>query len=299
MDKTDSVADFAQPLRSPPIVEWLTFSGEPADNVLRFAQAVHQYAFAYGRHEHGAWMAAYAYGCLADTALDWFEDLEPEIKRDWATLRPALIAKFRCNRFVPSAAAATAGPPLRAPAAAAAPLQPAPSSTSRARVMLVKDNGVILGYLSPPVSDGHSTIQAKPEDALVLNVPVLQSSERPVTMLRMAASEEATESYPFYGLEECADHWRPRACEKGRDGEVFRGRAPALTAHPERLASSRIWSIHKIDESTEELCAQWTGDDGSQKSTTGIYHPGYKTLFWIRQAPASMESRVRMILERF
>ncbi|KAG8881713.1 hypothetical protein FRB98_004175, partial [Tulasnella sp. 332] len=91
----ESAADLAEPLRTPPSVERLTFSGEPCDNVLVFPQAVRPFALAHGRHEHGTWIAAYAYGCMIDAALDWFEYLQQEVKRDWSTLRPALIGKFR------------------------------------------------------------------------------------------------------------------------------------------------------------------------------------------------------------
>lgn len=43
------------------------------------------------------------------------------------------------------------------------------------RVLLVRRyDGAVLGYVSPPKPNGHATIQAKPEDALVMDVPTAQ-----------------------------------------------------------------------------------------------------------------------------
>ncbi|KAG8881576.1 hypothetical protein FRB98_004238, partial [Tulasnella sp. 332] len=97
-------------LLTPPLVDWLTFSGSASDDVLLFAQAVHLFALVHGRHEPGAWMAASASGCLENAALDWFEDLDLEIRRDWANLRPAMITEFRWDKFTPFAPAAAPEP---------------------------------------------------------------------------------------------------------------------------------------------------------------------------------------------
>ncbi|KAG8876573.1 hypothetical protein FRB98_007242 [Tulasnella sp. 332] len=281
-------ADLAQSLPTPPPIEWLTFSGNTSDNVLLFAQAVHRFAFAHGRHEHGAWIAAYAYGCLTDMALDWFEDLDPKAKWDWSTLRPAMIKRFRQDKFVPSA-----------PAAAPGPRQARKSSTSRARVMLVRYNGLVVGYVGRPASRGHTLIEAKPEGALVLDVPIGQSSEKADNLTLLATSGDSrVDSHPFIGLEHTPDHWRLRACDQGRDGDTYKGRARALTDTATPVASSKIWVIHKIDASTEELRVQWTEDNGYRTSLQAVQHPSSKD-FWVRKAPMGTELSLKMILERF
>ncbi|KAG8995596.1 hypothetical protein FRB94_003533 [Tulasnella sp. JGI-2019a] len=138
--------------------EWLSFSGGSSENVLLFAQAVHRFAFAHGRQKDGVWIADYAYGCLSDEALDWFEDLDPDVRQDWSSLRPAMITKFRRNRFVPTApAAATTGARV--------------NSVSRSRVRVVRGNGAVLGYLSPPTTQTHATVVASVDEALVLDIP--------------------------------------------------------------------------------------------------------------------------------
>ncbi|KAG8852695.1 hypothetical protein FRB96_008551 [Tulasnella sp. 330] len=237
MDRTESVADFAQQLRTPPPVEWLSFSGETSDNVLLFAQAIHRFGFAHGRHEHDAWMAAYAYGCLKDTALDWFEDLEPEVKRDWSTLRPAMIKRFRQDKA-------------------------AKNSASHARVMLVKDNGLVVGYVGPLPAAGHMEVQAEPEGALVLDIPNGQSSQQTGDLIRLAGSGD--DSHPFAGIERFNNLWILRACDQGRDGEIFKGRTRAISDTASPIAASKIWIIQKVDEAVEELRIQWKEDDGSE-----------------------------------
>jgi len=284
----EGVSDFPQSIRTPPPVEWLSFSGKAPDNVLLFAQAVHRFAFAHGRHENDAWMAAYAYGCLTDTALDWFEDLDTDVQRDWSTLRHAMIKKFRRNKFAHSAPAVAVGPRLVEP-----------SSTSRARVMMVKDNGVVLGYLSPPKQNAYATIETKPEDAVVLEVPTIkQSSQSPVTLLRIATSEKTEVSHPFYGIEGHGDWFDLKACDAGRDGAVFKGHAQALTTTAAPVAVSKVWSIHKLDDSTEEIRAQWPDDNGNQISLQAVNYPSTQDI-WMRQSPIGSQETLKLVLERF
>lgn len=93
-------------------LKWLAFSGAASENVLVFAQAVYRLAFARGRQQDGVWMAGYAYGCLVDAALEWHEDLAPELKQDWSQLRLAMVKRFRQDRSVAVPPTAAAGPRL-------------------------------------------------------------------------------------------------------------------------------------------------------------------------------------------
>ncbi|KAG8984023.1 hypothetical protein FRB93_006816 [Tulasnella sp. JGI-2019a] len=90
----NTIIDPDHSLRSLARAEWLSFSGDPSEYVLLFAQAVHRFAFAHGRQKDNIWIADYAYGCLSGKALDWFEDLDHDIKQDWSSLRPAMITEF-------------------------------------------------------------------------------------------------------------------------------------------------------------------------------------------------------------
>ncbi|KAG8884114.1 hypothetical protein FRB98_002604 [Tulasnella sp. 332] len=144
-------------------VEWLTFSGGPSDNILRFAKAVHQFAFAHGRQKDGVWMADYVYGCLDDEALEWFEDLEPKIREDWTHLRSAMMKEFRQSKFVPTA-----------PPAAMGPRVVVPSSTAHARVKIINKKDKVVGYVGPLNEAGINVIQQNSEGALVLEIPLMQ-----------------------------------------------------------------------------------------------------------------------------
>ncbi|KAG8978854.1 hypothetical protein FRB93_010596 [Tulasnella sp. JGI-2019a] len=88
-----------RPSRSIAPVEWLSFSGHPSENVRRFVRGVHRFGFSHGRHNDSVWMADYAYGCLDDEALEWFDHLDAEVRRDWSRLRPAIMETFlpRCG----------------------------------------------------------------------------------------------------------------------------------------------------------------------------------------------------------
>ncbi|KAG8997957.1 hypothetical protein FRB94_007296 [Tulasnella sp. JGI-2019a] len=143
MGDTATIPNYS--LQSLAHAEWLSFSGDSSENVLLFAQAVHRFAFAHGRQKDGVWKADYAYGCLSDEALDWFEDLDPEVKQDWSSLRPAMITKFGRSKFVPTAPAA----------AAVGTRVVAGNSVSRCRVRVIRGDGKVLGYVSPPSSQTH------------------------------------------------------------------------------------------------------------------------------------------------
>ncbi|KAG9012833.1 hypothetical protein FRB94_004979 [Tulasnella sp. JGI-2019a] len=163
-----------QPLQSVPPVEWLSFSGGTSDSVLQFTQGVHRFAFAHGRQRDDGWMADYAYGCLSGQALNWFEDLDRDVKQDWARLRPTMINKFRDTATEPYI------------------------SASRARIKLLsKDSGVTLGYVGHP-SSAHATFQTSPQGSLVIDIPAIKSPQN--TLISLQLVEPST--LPFLGLED-------------------------------------------------------------------------------------------------
>ncbi|KAG8991075.1 hypothetical protein FRB94_012875 [Tulasnella sp. JGI-2019a] len=190
-------------------VEWLSFSGSPSEHVLLFAQAVHRFAFAFGRQKDSPWMADYAYGCLSGEALDWFEDLDPSVKNDWSRLRMAMLDMFRQNALAPTA-----------PAAAACPRQAASSPISRCRVKVVRGNGTVRGYVPSPTREALATVVASADEALVLDIPKSCDTHPNVTHIKIAAPTNGNDRilYPFLGLENYGhgDHWRFRACEEGK-----------------------------------------------------------------------------------
>ncbi|KAG8991973.1 hypothetical protein FRB94_012114 [Tulasnella sp. JGI-2019a] len=210
--------------------EWLSFSGGPSENVLLFAQAVHRFAFAHSRQKDGVWIADYAYGCLSDQALDWFEDLDPNIRQDWSSLRPAMITKFRRNKLVPTA-----------PAATGVPRMVAKDFVSRSRVRVIKGNGTVLGYVSSPTTQAHATVVASADEALVLDIPNVCNTQQRTHIRITARNGIAPGPYPFIGLENFSGkHWRFRACEEGPEGSVFKERARANTITVAGEASSRV-----------------------------------------------------------
>ncbi|KAG8989085.1 hypothetical protein FRB94_014683 [Tulasnella sp. JGI-2019a] len=162
-----------------------SFSGGPLDNVFLFTRAVHRFAYAHNRLGDNAWMAGYAYGCLVDEALYWFEGLDPGIQQDWSKLKPAIITKFGRNT-------------------------PAPT-TSRSRVKAVRRNGTTLGYIGPLTrGTTNQGVVTKVEEALVLDIVGEWDTQHHI---RLAVPNE---SYPFLGLEEyTTGYWDFRACNAG------------------------------------------------------------------------------------
>ncbi|KAG9024183.1 hypothetical protein FRB95_011967 [Tulasnella sp. JGI-2019a] len=279
-----------------PCIDWLAFSGTSSENVLVFCQAVYRFAFANGRQEDGAWMAGYAYSCLTDAALEWHEDLEADVKEDWLKLRPALIKKYRQTNRIPNAPSAAAGPrPLSG------------NFNTRCRVLVVRGNGTTVGYVSPLSQKGDSLFQTSADGALILNVPVTQSSQNPpLLMIRMMAPERAMEAYPFFGVEFQRDYWSLRACDEGYLGQVFRGRARAYATTPAAVASSKVWSISKLDGQVEELRVQWTDDTGTPTPLVVVSKAGHiestradSRTFWMRKSATSSEEPLKLLLERF
>ncbi|KAG9024818.1 hypothetical protein FRB95_010986 [Tulasnella sp. JGI-2019a] len=278
--KADSIVP-DHSLRSLARAEWLSFSGGPSEHMLLFVQAVHRFAFAHGRQKDDVWMADYAYGCLSGEVLEWFEDLDPDVKQDWSRLRQAMVTKFRQSKLVPTTSGAASGPH---------------------RVRVVRGDGTVLGYVSPPNPTAHITVVASADEALVLNLPKVCDGQEKAARIRIAASDSDVVAYPFLGLENWKDdHWIVRACEEGPKGSVFKERARADTHNVPQVASSNVWSIKKLDNSIEELCMHWMEDTGSRSGLKAMIPSASNSpiYLWMRKAPVGSEESVKLILERF
>ncbi|KAG9008754.1 hypothetical protein FRB94_012978 [Tulasnella sp. JGI-2019a] len=223
--------------QSTPLVEWISFSGSPSEDVLVFAQGVLRIALAYGRQRDLAWMADFAYGCLSGQALEWFEYLDAGVKQDWSKLRPIMMEKFL-------------------------PIRTAFHLRSRARIRVVRGSGVVLGYLSPPVRDTYPKVVAKADEALVLIVPTECAARQVANNIKTVTRNDEVSAYPFIGLETYGSFWIIKACEEGPEGSVFKGRTRADTTRSELMAASKVWLVKKLDGTTEELYSEWIEDSG-------------------------------------
>ncbi|KAG9024824.1 hypothetical protein FRB95_010992 [Tulasnella sp. JGI-2019a] len=196
-----------------------------------------------------------------------------------------MISKFRRNKLVPTA-----------PAAAASPRVVTDTPVSRSRVRVVRGNGMALGYVSPPTTAGHATVVASADKALVLDIPKAQNAQQSTHIRIMARNGINTVQYPFVGLENYGggEHWRLRACEEGLEGSVFKERARADSTTVAHVASSKVWSIKKLEGSIEELCMHWLEDTGVRSCLQAII-PSASNLpigLWMRKAPVGSEESV-------
>ncbi|KAG9029366.1 hypothetical protein FRB95_005373 [Tulasnella sp. JGI-2019a] len=137
-------------------VDWLSFSGEQSENLRTFIQGVHKFAFAHGRQSDGVWMADYVYGCLSDDALKWFDSLDAEVQRDWSKLKPAMIEKFMASK-----------------------------SSMRCRIKVVRRNGGVVGYLSPPTSSSLSVHVVPSDEALLVDISEVQGAQPLVARIKI------------------------------------------------------------------------------------------------------------------
>ncbi|KAG9023186.1 hypothetical protein FRB95_013422 [Tulasnella sp. JGI-2019a] len=129
---------------------------------------------------------------------------------------------------------------------------------SRCRVMAVRGNGEVLGYLSPLQPSGCNHFVTSPDAALVLIIPKVWDKNQTLARIQIAAHNEA---YPFLGLEKQNDYaWILRACAAGPDSALIKGRTPADIINVNLHASSKIWTVKILGGSTEELCAEWVVD---------------------------------------
>ncbi|KAG9025373.1 hypothetical protein FRB95_010233 [Tulasnella sp. JGI-2019a] len=277
-------------------LDWSDFSGAPSEDVLRFVQSVYRVSFANDRLDDDAWMARYAYGCLMGDALHWHESLENDVKDCWPKLRQAIIERFPPMPLIPNA-------PAAAPVLGSAPLSP----TSRCRVLVVRGNGIVIGYVGPLALYEDTVFQKSPDGALILDVPVLQQSQEARSLIRMLPPSQQAVAYPFVGVECHGSFWNLRACDEGRPEKVFKGRAGAYTPRGVVVASSRIWSIH-VDKTaglSEELCMEWVDDNDKSAPiqvctrTSHIDSESAPMTFWMRKSLLDDEEPLKLILERF
>ncbi|KAG8995595.1 hypothetical protein FRB93_001099 [Tulasnella sp. JGI-2019a] len=88
-----------------------------------------------------------------------------------------MITEFRQSRLAPTAPAAASGPRLIAN-----------SSVLRSRVKVVRANGTVLGYATPPSRHGHTTVVASADEALVLNIPKVRDEQQKETHIEIVVS---------------------------------------------------------------------------------------------------------------
>ncbi|KAG9037212.1 hypothetical protein FRB95_006465 [Tulasnella sp. JGI-2019a] len=116
-------------LAGSPVVEVLTFSGRPDEDVTLFLQNVKRIAFAQGRQKDEGWLADYVETCLAGAALRWFSELEDTAgDQSWKVLRRAFLERFEPVAN-PQPSAAAPGSSSSSPSASARSLVPQPISS--------------------------------------------------------------------------------------------------------------------------------------------------------------------------
>ncbi|KAG9027001.1 hypothetical protein FRB95_008202 [Tulasnella sp. JGI-2019a] len=108
-----------------------------------------------------------------------------------------------------------------------------------------------------------------------------------------------SEAYPFLGLEE---HdvilWMLRACKVGWEPDSGK-RTWVDSEYGERSASSTIWMVKTLDDSTEELCAVWIDDTGDQMSLQACVNSASPSRVFIQILPQWDDETVKLVLERF
>ncbi|KAG8990931.1 hypothetical protein FRB94_013013 [Tulasnella sp. JGI-2019a] len=169
------------------------------------------------------------------------------------------VAVVMANKVEVELAAATERAVAAAKEAAVMAAKEAMGSLSHCRVKVVRVNGQSLGYIPPPDRSSASFLPVSSENALVLDIPKVCYTNQTLARIRMVAQSEA---YPFLGLEE---HnvilWMLRACKAGWEPHSGK-RTWVDSEYGEQSASSTIWTVKTLDDSTEELCAVWIDDTG-------------------------------------
>ncbi|KAG9008151.1 hypothetical protein FRB95_003072 [Tulasnella sp. JGI-2019a] len=80
---------------NPASLEDLEFWGRPNDDVSRFLGAIMRAAVIQGRHSDKQWMFAYTESCLRGDAMEWFDNMSPDVARmEWSSLRKAFLRRF-------------------------------------------------------------------------------------------------------------------------------------------------------------------------------------------------------------
>ncbi|KAG8988517.1 hypothetical protein FRB94_000649 [Tulasnella sp. JGI-2019a] len=262
-----------EPSDARPAFRRLSFSGGPSDNMLLFAREVYYYAFTHRRQDDDVWMAQYVYGCMSGEALEWFENLDPDVKKSWSKLRSEMMGKFKECR----------------------------SPMMRCRVKVAGENGMVHGYLSPPVPGTHSIVTTV-DRALIVDISNVTDAQREAIRVRMVSpSDDKRTSYPFLGLEFRTHWWDYSACKEGLGGAVFKRRVLSHSTVVPPIAASRVWKIKKLDATTDELCPEWMEDTGVVISVQPMLRPSTMQLFMYRETHPGYQGEdipVVLILER-
>ncbi|KAG8989083.1 hypothetical protein FRB94_014681 [Tulasnella sp. JGI-2019a] len=155
------------------------------------------------------------------------------------------------------------------------------------RVKAIRPNGVLLGYVGPLTreTNNHKWV-AKAEEALVLDILKSWDTQQAVARIRLAVPKE---SFPFIGLEEQPGYWDFRACNAGPEDK---GRAQADSPNTGHAASSKIWTVKKLADSTEELQAEWTDDAGTRTPLQALTNSPPSVYLWMRTAQGANEESV-------
>ena len=72
----------------------LNFSGTSKAECQNFVREVRRLAFASGKSRDDEWMADLAAAHMADDALEWHMDLDPNVQGSWILLQKALFEKY-------------------------------------------------------------------------------------------------------------------------------------------------------------------------------------------------------------
>ncbi|KAG9027746.1 hypothetical protein FRB95_007405 [Tulasnella sp. JGI-2019a] len=150
-------------------MQFLSFSGREDEDVTAFLQNVNRVAFVEGKTREDDWIADYVGTCVTGIALDWYDELEEDVKRSWKDLRRALLRRFtaRVASLVPEPPAARAPPSARI-------TQPPPRNPSAARMKSFSET-LRAGLESPTYSS---------KDFAQARAPAIRSDpERPVDSL--------------------------------------------------------------------------------------------------------------------
>ncbi|KAG9037091.1 hypothetical protein FRB95_006946 [Tulasnella sp. JGI-2019a] len=213
--------------------EWLSPPGDSLEDGHFFIQGVHRFGFAFGRQNDRVWMADYAHGCLPREALKWFESLNDEVKKDWSLLRPAIVEWFKQNKVTVDESAAACGRNSGYVG----------GQVDKARVKVVRANGTVLGYVAPlAAGGGYLSLVTTTAEALVLNIPKEYAKRKAAATIQTVVG----------GVSD------PYLCVISSDDGYWY----FCPSQNEKTYESRVWSVKKLGDSTEELCAEWPWPHG-------------------------------------
>ncbi|KAG8876043.1 GTP-binding protein [Tulasnella sp. 331] len=92
-------------------LELLSFNGADGEDPTEFIRNVKRIALVEGQQRSDQWIIDYTESCLAGPALEWFLDLEDNVKGSWAMLQRAALKRFQ-SRIPPKVNPTSSVPPL-------------------------------------------------------------------------------------------------------------------------------------------------------------------------------------------